>query len=602
MSQKKFTPGKKPSSPPDQAGGKKPHATLDLKATEVKSASAGDSSKAAPETSGSTPGTYTSVPKPGVKAAEMKAAEAASASDKPAEAAKPGDTKTADTAAKGAAASSPAGSSTSARPAATATAARQRSGSGIGSFFSHLVAGLVGGFLMLLGADALQPQIAQLKTGLGLSQTASKSDTGIAKLSERLAALESAQGAPGSTDTEALGQKLADAEARLAALEPMQESVAALKAAQEDLSQKAAALGESAGQAGNVPEERLSKLEQQLATMTAFAESNKNSGVVPRLASLTGRMADLEETLKNQIAAVRAGVGEDIEARLSKVAESSEAARSGTQRMDRQLSGVANDTARLSQQLETVKADAARIGDTLRVVQEETAKISSQLTGLEGDVTAKFAKLASPDDVNKAVNPVAQQVATLQGQVENVVSAEKNRAQNAKRIVLALELGGLTRAIERGEGFADELAQVKQTAGGILDVAKLEPFESLGVASVAKLQSMFSPVADAIIEASSAPAGDSVLDQLLANARSVVKIRKVSHDADDKSSQATVARMESALAAGRLDDVLKLAEELPAAGKQAAEGWLNKVRDRHSVDQALAALEEQLKSSLAGTN
>ena len=114
--------------------------------------------------------------------------------------------------------------------------------------------------------------------------------------------------------------------------------------------------------------------------MTAFAESNENSGLVPRLAALTGRMADLEETLKNQIAAVRSGVSEDVESRLAKVAETSEAARSGTQRMDRQLSGVANDTARLSQQIETVKADTTRLGDTLRVVQEETAKITSQLS------------------------------------------------------------------------------------------------------------------------------------------------------------------------------------------------------------------------------
>jgi len=364
-------------------------------------------------------------------------------------------------------------------------------------------------------------------------------------------------------------------------------------------------LSEQAGQAGaggSVPEERIAKLEQQLSTMTAFAESNENSGIVPRLASLTGRMADLEETLKNQIAAVRSGVSEDVEARLAKVAETSEAARSGTQRMDRQLSGVANDTARLSQQIESVKADTTRLGDTLRVVQEETARINSQLAGLEGDVTSKIAKLASPGDVEKVVKPVAEQVASLESQVANVVSAEKNRAQNAKRIVLALELGGLTRAIERGDGFADELAQVRQTAGGLIDVSRLEPFEAKGVASVAKLQSTFGSVADAILEASSAPVGDSVFDQLLANARSVVKIRKVSVEPDDKTPEATVARMENALAAGRLDEVLRLAEELPENGRKAAQGWLQKVEERHGVDKALAAVEEQLKASLSGTN
>ena len=115
-----------------------------------------------------------------------------------------------------------------------------------------------------------------------------------------------------------------------------------------------------------------------------------------------------------------------------------------------------------------------------------------------------------------------------------------------------MELGGLTRAIERGDGFADELAQVKQSAGGLIDLTSLGASGATGVASIAKLQAMFSPVAESIIEASAAPAGDSVFDQLLANARSVVKIRKVSVDADDTSAEATVARIEKALAAGRL--------------------------------------------------
>lgn len=601
MTDKKFTPGKNETPAADSAGGKKPHATLDLKATEVKPPASGEKAKSAGTPGGSTPGTFTSIPRPGEKPADAKTGPAsATASGKPGDTAKTADPSKAD------AAKSDAGKPGAAKPAAASPPPRQRStGSGIGSFFSHLVAGLVGGFLMLLGADALQPQIAQLKTGLGLPELDSKADNGMAKLSERLAALEAAQGTSAGGDAEALAQKLAGAEAKIGELEAMKESVAALKATQDELAQKAAALSEQAGQnggGGNISEERLAKLEQQLSTMTAFAESNENSGIVPRLAALTGRMADLEETLKNQIAAVRSGVSEDVESRLARVAETSEAARSGTQRMDRQLSGVANDTARLSQQIETVKADTTRLGDTLRVVQEETAKITSQLSGLEGDVTSKIAKLASPGDVENAVKPVAAQVTSLESQVANVVSAEKNRAQNAKRIVLALELGGLTRAIERGDGFADELAQVKQSAGGLIDVSKLEPFEASGVASVAKLQAMFSPVADAIIEASAAPAGDSVFDQLLANARSVVKIRKVSVDADDKSAEATVARMEKALAAGRLDEVLRLADELPEGGKKAAEGWLKKVGERHSVDQALASVEDQLKASLSGTN
>lgn len=627
MTDKKTPPGKNPTPPADTASGKKPHATLNLKATEIKPPAPKEDPKAASGLAGSKPDTSSSAssgsrPEDKSKVSssatgpDVKPTSSATRPDDKSAAAKPTATSTtaagkSDDKAKDGPQSSKdsqsksATSNTSAKPVGSPPPVRQSPGSGIGTFFSLLAAGLIGGFLALLFADSLQPQLAQIKSGLGIADSTQTSGDGVAKLSERLAAIEKAQGDSASGDTQPLAKQLAELENRIGELGSVQESLNTLKAAQDELQQKTAALDEQLGQTpsgGSVPDERIAKLEQQLATMTAFAESNENSGVVPRLAALTGRMADLEETLKNQIAAVRSGVSEDVETRLAKVSETSEAARSGTQRMDRQLSGVANDTARLNQQLETLKADTTRLGDTLRVVQEETAKMSSQLTGLEGDVTSKISKLASPTDVEQAVKPVAEQVSSLETQVANVVSAEKNRAQNAKRIVLALELGGLTRAIERGDGFAEELAQVKNTAGDLIDVSKLEPYETSGVASISKLQSMFDPVADAIIEASAAPAGDSVLDQLLANARSVVKIRKVSHDADDTSVEAVVSRIESVLAAGRLDEVLRLAKELPESGRQAANAWLKKVEERHGVDQALASVEEQLKASLSGTN
>ncbi|MEQ8823977.1 MAG: hypothetical protein RIC14_06365 [Filomicrobium sp.] len=600
----KKSPPNKPNAP-ESVAGKKPHATLDLKATEIKpSTKPGGSAGAGSTLSGKS--AASSVPGAGssAKPADKKAATSAAAA---AGSAKPDDKSKTGASPKptnGGAEKKATDGKGSAPPKAPPPKPAS-SGSGIGRFFSLLLAGIVGGFLALLGADSLQPQIAQLKSNLGLPAGTGQSDGMVAKLADRIAALEKSQtqGAP-SADS-GLAEKLAAAEKRIGELEALKASVDTLQQSQEELGAKTAELSETAakGPTGDaIPEERIAKLEQQLATMSAFAESNQNSGLVPRLAALTGRMADLEETLKNQIAAVRAGVGQDVESRLSQIAESSEAARSGTQRMDRQLSGVANDTARLGQQYQTLKADTTRLGDTLRVVQEETATLSSKLEGLTGDVTAKISKLASPGDIAKAVSPVAEQVTNLESKVANVVSAEQDRKQNAKRIVLSLELANLERAIERGDGFASELAQVKSTAGGLIDVSQLEQFEASGVAPVAKLQSLFRPVAHEIIEASAAPAEGSVFDQLLANARSVVKVRKVNHGDDDKSPEAVVSRIETALGAGRLADVLALAKELPDGGQRAAASWLKKVEDRHAVDVALGAIGDQLKASLSGTN
>jgi hypothetical protein len=614
MTDKKSPQDKNKTPASDNVGGKKPHATLDLKATEVKAAAGTGNTKP-------TPGKTEADKAKGPATASTSSASAtgAKAPGGPAFGGKPGDGKpTASSkqpdvkaAAKDMAPDAK-NKAPDAKPKEAASASRAatppppaRSGSGIGSFFSHALAGIIGGFLVLLGADALQPQFAELKSRLGLSEAAQKAEDGFNKLENRLAALEKDQAAQAKIDTEEITKKITAAEASLGELKTLKDAIGTLQQSQEKLGQSTAELAKAVNEkpeAGAIPEERLAKLEQQLSTMTAFAESNENSGIVPRLAALTGRMADLEETLKTQIAAVRSGVSQNVETRLSSIAESTEAARSGTQRMDRQLAGVTNDTARLGQQMQTLKADTTRLGDTLRVVQEETGKISSKLDGLAGDVNAKIAKLASPSDVNSAVKPVAEQVASLQSRVANVVSAESDRKQNAKRIVLSLELANLERAIERGDSFAPELAQVKATAGGLIDVTALERFGEAGVAPVSKLQALFRPVAHQIIEASAAPAGGSVFDQLLANARSVVKVRKVSHEASDTSAEATVSRIESALAAGRLSKVVSLTKDLPDGGRKAAQGWLQKVENRHAVDVALAAIEDQLKASLSGTN
>ena len=610
MTDKKSPQDKSKSPISDNAGGKKPHATLDLKATELKSGAGSGSAKPTPgktetdkaKTAAAT-GAATALAG-GAKAASTPAFGGKPSESKPTASSKQPDMKPA---AKDAAKDK----ASAAKPAETASAKSStppppaRSGSSIGSFFSHALAGIIGGFLVLLGADALQPQFAELKSSLGLSDAAKKAEDGFSKLENRLAALEKDQAAQAKVDTESITKKIAEAEASIGELKGLKDAVGALQQSQEKLGQSTAALTKAVNEkpeAGAIPEERLAKLEQQLSTMTAFAESNENSGIVPRLAALTGRMADLEETLKTQVAAVRSGISQDVDTRLSKIAETTEAARSGTQRMDRQLAGVTNDAARLGQQMQTLKADTTRLGDTLRVVQEETGKISSKLDGLQGDVNAKIAKLASPSDVSSAVKPVADQLASLQGRVANVVSAESDRKENAKRIVLSLELANLERAIERGDSFAPELAQVKATAGGLIDVAPLERFGDAGVAPVSKLQALFRPVAHQIIEASVAPTSGSVFDQLLANARSVVKVRKVSHDSSDTSAEAVVSRIEAALSAGRLSKVVDLSKELPAGGQKAAQGWLQKVENRHAVDVALAAIEDQLKASLSGTN
>ena len=610
---------------PEGSGPKKPSALLDLKATEISSS---ESKPAAPAASGgSAPASAT--PPTGNKPAEPASSGPRPPDPQPAQPAastapplepKPG-TPTPTGAAAAAKSTGPASSgsvppvkggaakpaeapataqkSTSAKPSPEPeikpASAAKASGGGFGRLLTHLAAGVVGGFLALLLADSLGPQF-------GLTPGAPSQV--VSELQQRLTAAEQAireRPAIQPAATAEIGQKLADVEGRLARLDEVNRAINEVSEAQARLSSETKALGERISQSspGSEVSERVAKLEQMLTTLTAAAGSDE-PGRIPQLAAITGKLADLEATIPNQIAELRKSLSEDLEARMAQSAEASEAARSATLRMDRELAAAKSDVARLSQRAEALKSTDDRLDQTLRAVQEEAGSLRSGIDGLKGELTAQLKSVARAQDVTSAVAPVESRIATLEQSVQGVVKSEEDRRNNAERIVLALELGNLKRALDRGGSYATELTEVSRIGAGKIDLDALERYRDEGVPTPADLAREFRPVAHAVIDAASVPADASALDRLLIGAKSVVRVRRTEHSPNDTSVEAIVARMENALAEGKLADVLSEAQQLPPKAAEPAEAWLAKVEARAAVDRALASVEDQLKASLSG--
>ena len=84
----------------------------------------------------------------------------------------------------------------------------------------------------------------------------------------------------------------------------------------------------------------------------------------------------------------------------------------------------------------------------------------------------------------------------------------------------------------------------------------------------------------------------------MSGAKSVVRVRKVRHEGDENSLDATVARIEDALNGGRLADVIAEIDKLPPESRERISDWRDKVAARLSVDQAIAATESELKAAL----
>ncbi len=569
MTANKNEPEKKPAGSTSAQAGVRPHATLDLKATEVTPPSGSADKDKADKDKAAVAEAPKSTPSAASAASSSTSAAAASTAA----------AKAATGPAVGAGAKNDKPGPTTPPPAAARPAPR-----GYGGFFTHVAAGLVGGIIALLAADMLASQ-------LGFATTDAPDKT--AALEGRLAALESGRNQRAvPTD---LADRLAATEAKLGKLDQIDANIDGVSKKQADFDKNLNELNDKVGTQGGGSEQdaaRIAKLEDQLALMQTAAKNDPQAGRLPQLAAITGKLADLESTLSTQLDALRKNVAQDVDARLASATEAGQAARSGTQRIDRDVATLKAETAEISSGLTGIKTDSDRAAAALKTTQED-------LKRLKTDVDTRLASVAKPEDVSSAVTPLNDKLAALQNDVQGVIKSEGDRRTTAERIVLSLELANLKRAIDRGAPYAPELAQTRKVAGNVINLGPLDRFALEGVATSTELQQSFKPIAFKIIDAEQQPQEASIVDRLLAGAKSVVRVRRTDHSPDDKSVEAVVARMEAALNEDRLSDVLEQAKSLPAPAREAAQDFLAKVEARESVDRALASVETQLKASLA---
>jgi hypothetical protein len=465
------------------------------------------------------------------------------------------------------------------KPGAAAVASAKSSGGGLRGAATHLAAGLAGGLLAMFGADTILPHIRPVdKQSSALSPA----------VETRLSNLEQIAARPVPPE---LSQRLESAEARLGELARTASAVAEQQTA---LAGETRAIGARLAETkpeSAAPEDRIAKLEEILNALSAAAASDPQKGRIPQLVALTGRLTDLEASIATQLAQLRKGVTQEVDSRLAQSAEAAEAARMGTQRLDRELAGVKTESAQVVQRVDGVKSQSDRLEVALKGLGE-------QVGALKGDLAREVKDVARAADLSKALAPVTAKIASLEQNLQGVVRSEGDRRANVERIVTALELGNLKRTVDRGVPFAKELAEVRKVAGAGLKLEALERNKDRGVPTLAELERDFRSVAFSIIDAEKQPSDAHWTDRLIASAQSVVRVRKVDQGADDKSVEAVVSRMEASLKGGRLVEVMSEAGKLPAQARAAGKAWLDKVEARSAVDQAITAIEQDLKASL----
>lgn len=592
MTDKKDGPGKGAEQP-----GKRPFATIDVKATEVKTDEAkarqpsGAPSGGAPEQASAatiaaaakavSDAQRTSVPVAG--AAAPKSADPKPADPKPADA-KAGDRKPTSTWSVETAL----GDRDAPKSALPLTAqANQR---GIRRFLSHAVAGVLGGALALLGGQQMLPMLG-LDAGRGTAPATASLPPDVAG---RIAGLEKTVRERLATPAADAGDAIKESNARIAELT---RQATTLAEAQKKLALENAALKDALAQrpAGAADAEKLTRLEEQLAQMVAAAAADpQRAGRLPQIAGLVGQVRDLETAVNNRLGTLRKDLGQEIDNRIAATAEAGETAKSGTVRLDREVTGLKSEAARLTQRVEQLKTSADKLEEALKSLRDEAGSMKTSLEAVDGRAKAA----AKPADVAQAVAPVAQKITQIEQSLAGIVRAEDDRKSNAERIVLSLELGNLKRAMDRGVSYRPELAEVRRVAGDRVDLKALERFQAEGVPTLVTLAKEFEKVANQVVDAAAEQPGASVVDRMLASAKTIVRVRRSEYAADDASAEAVVTRMEAALRDGKLADVLAESKKLGDKARAPSADWLRKVEARQTVDAALVAIERALKDSL----
>lgn len=473
--------GKGPSRPGDLPGGRRPYATIDVKATEIDSRG----------------------PSTGGAASKASASAAAAASADPKTQAKP------------------------TLPKAAAGAYRAKVGAVLSSLrprgpslpmLTNLASGAVGAAIALGAVYLLLPERTPTRP------------PEVSELTRRLADIENTLGTRPNTGLRAR-------------VEEVNRSLGALGESQARLARDAKTLEGKVGSVQELPPEvgsRLAKLEQ---TISALSAANQ-AGQPPQLTALALRITEVEKAAREASEAVRTGI--------------------------------------------------ARFEGDLSAIRTEAGRAAQRIDGLKGEIDERMKGAAKAAEVA----PLGTKLAAVEKDLQALRSSDADRTANTSRVVLGLELANLKRAIDRGDSYTAELAQVKQVAGNALDLSPLERSMREGVPTTPELAKSFRKVANAMLDAEDEPADASLVDRLLSGARSIVRVRKAGHPADDNSAEAVIGRMEAALKDGRLGDVLASAKKLPPKAELAGEDWVKKVAARHAVDKAVADVEAALKTSL----
>jgi len=327
-----------------------------------------------------------------------------------------------------------------------------------------------------------------------------------------------------------------------------------------------------AAPAASVDPEALSGLKAQIAALETSVKETS-----PKLDGLADRVAQLETSLKTL--AETASEGGSVASAAAIAQQITEA----EQRLDAKIAA----------------ALAEGKGATASAVEQMRTEIAELKAKLGALAEAEFGTGDSPD-LEPELAALTERIAKLEASLPEIVSAIDKESAGAKSAAVAIAFANLRAAVSDGRPYAAELDTIGTLAPSVGDLGVLPAHAETGIPTVPELARSFATASDHALEAAAPAAGGSLVDNLLASAQSLVKIRRLDDAPASDGPAATLARAKTALDRGDLAAAVKDIEALDGATREAFSAWLGQARARLGADQTLTRLEGVLLVSLGG--
>ena len=288
------------------------------------------------------------------------------------------------------------------------------------------------------------------------------------------------------------------------------------------------------------------------------------------IGTLEGRLASIENSLK---ALPKNPVGRESLDRVTANLEKAEAVSTA-----------------LSARLDSLKGEFERYSAT------QAAKLKSDLERLgsgQDQLRTELVRQTKTQSEHAArLDEILLQLGRLQRQLADLAAREEAAKETLRRGTLSIALANLKAAIARGAPYEAELAALAKQAPPNTDLSLMKRHAGEGVETLRALSSRFRGISQEALaaEAQSQVDPDSIVDQFLANARALVKVRRTV-PGEGETTANRLARMHQSLVAGNLEAAVEEGVKIsgPAAAPLAT--WLETARVRLAVEARIAALQ-----------